>query len=56
MPTCATSPAAGARNTAAAFLSHFVGDVQHWAHLDIAGPAYVGADGEGSGRHGLPWR
>ena len=37
----------GGANTAAAFLSHFVGDVQRWAHLDIAGPAYIGADGEG---------
>jgi leucyl aminopeptidase len=37
----------GGANTAAAFLSHFVGDVERWAHLDIAGPAYVGADGEG---------
>jgi leucyl aminopeptidase len=37
----------GGANTAAAFLSHFVGDVQRWAHLDIAGPAYIGAEGEG---------
>ncbi|HEV8629491.1 MAG TPA: leucyl aminopeptidase [Thermoanaerobaculia bacterium] len=34
----------GGANTAAAFLSHFVGDVQRWAHLDIAGPAYIGGD------------
>src|SRR6185503_1790952 len=34
----------GGANTAAAFLSHFVGDVQRWAHLDIAGPAYVGGE------------
>ena len=46
-PICATPPAAGAcANTAAAFLSQFVGGVAHWAHLDIAGPAYVGSDGE----------
>ncbi|HVS04446.1 MAG TPA: leucyl aminopeptidase [Thermoanaerobaculia bacterium] len=38
----------GGANAAAAFLSHFVGDVARWAHLDIAGPAYVGSDGEGS--------
>ena len=34
----------GGASTAAAFLSHFVGDVAEWAHLDIAGPAYLGAD------------
>jgi leucyl aminopeptidase len=34
----------GGASTAAAFLSHFTGDVEHWAHLDIAGPAYLGAD------------
>ena len=34
----------GGTNTAAAFLSHFVGDVQRWAHLDIAGPAYIGGE------------
>jgi leucyl aminopeptidase len=34
----------GGASTAAAFLSHFVGDVADWAHLDIAGPAYLGAD------------
>jgi leucyl aminopeptidase len=38
----------GGANTAAAFLSNFVGDVQSWAHLDIAGPAYIGAGGEGA--------
>jgi leucyl aminopeptidase len=37
----------GGANTAAAFLSHFVGDVEQWAHLDIAGPAYVGEKGDG---------
>jgi leucyl aminopeptidase len=31
-------------NTAAAFLSQFVGDVKRWAHLDIAGVAYVKSD------------
>ena len=36
----------GGANTAAAFLSHFVGDVERWAHLDIAGPAYVGEGGD----------
>lgn len=36
----------GSANTAAAFLSRFVGDLEHWAHLDIAGGAYVGRDGE----------
>jgi leucyl aminopeptidase len=30
----------GGANTAAAFLSNFVGRVERWAHLDIAGPAY----------------
>jgi leucyl aminopeptidase len=34
----------GGASTAAAFLSHFVGEVGEWAHLDIAGPAYLGAD------------
>jgi leucyl aminopeptidase len=34
----------GGANTAAAFLSHFVGDLQGWAHLDIAGPAYIGGE------------
>jgi len=32
----------GGASTAAAFLSQFVGDLGHWAHLDVAGPAYVG--------------
>ena len=34
----------GSANTAAAFLSQFVGDVPRWAHLDIAGVANVKAD------------
>lgn len=32
----------GGASTAAAFLSEFVAGAKHWAHLDIAGPAYVG--------------
>lgn len=32
----------GGANSAAAFLSNFVGGARRWAHLDIAGPAYVG--------------
>ncbi len=39
----------GGASNAAAFLSQFVGDVADWAHLDIAGPAYVGGAG-GDGR------
>jgi leucyl aminopeptidase len=31
----------GGANTAAAFLSNFVAGAGRWAHLDIAGPAYV---------------
>ncbi|MEE8138241.1 MAG: leucyl aminopeptidase [Thermoanaerobaculia bacterium] len=38
----------GGANTAAAFLSHFVGEVRRWAHLDIAGTAYLGGDQKGS--------
>jgi len=38
----------GGANTAAAFLSNFVDGTERWAHWDIAGPAYVGADGKGS--------
>ena len=34
----------GGACTAAAFLSQFTGGVERWAHLDIAGPAYVGGD------------
>ncbi len=30
----------GGANSAAAFLANFVGRVNRWAHLDIAGPAY----------------
>ncbi len=32
----------GGANSAAAFLSNFVDGARRWAHLDIAGPAYVG--------------
>jgi leucyl aminopeptidase len=39
----------GGASTAAAFLSQFVAPVTRWAHLDIAGPAYVG---EGKTRRG----
>lgn len=38
----------GGANTAAAFLSNFVGGVSRWAHWDIAGPAYIGADAKGT--------
>jgi len=34
----------GGANMAAAFLSHFFGSAPRWAHLDIAGGAYVGRD------------
>ena len=37
----------GGANTAAGFLSNFVSGVEQWAHLDIAGPAYVGAGNRG---------
>ncbi|HEX2252490.1 MAG TPA: M17 family peptidase N-terminal domain-containing protein [Thermoanaerobaculia bacterium] len=36
----------GGANAAAAFLSCFVGDHRRWAHLDIAGGAHVGRDGD----------
>ncbi|KAB2959031.1 MAG: leucyl aminopeptidase, partial [Thermoanaerobaculia bacterium] len=39
----------GGAATAAAFLSQFVGASARWAHLDIAGPAYVG---EGKAKRG----
>ncbi|MEM7480365.1 MAG: leucyl aminopeptidase family protein [Acidobacteriota bacterium] len=39
-------PRWGGANTAAAFLSQFVGDLKRWAHLDIAGVAHVGHDQE----------
>lgn len=34
----------GGASNAAAFLSQFVEPVSRWAHLDIAGPAYVGGE------------
>ncbi|HSK79610.1 MAG TPA: leucyl aminopeptidase [Thermoanaerobaculia bacterium] len=34
----------GGANTAAAFLSQFVGETRRWAHLDIAGVAYTKND------------
>ncbi len=37
----------GGANTAAAFLSQFVGDLARWAHLDIAGVAWVDPKEEG---------
>ena len=37
----------GGANCAAAFLGEFVEGVERWAHLDIAGTAWVGADGKG---------
>ena len=48
----------GGASTAAAFLSQFVAPVERWAHLDIAGPAYVGSDGNkarrGATGYGVP--
>ncbi|MES1240473.1 MAG: leucyl aminopeptidase [Acidobacteriota bacterium] len=35
----------GSACTAAAFLSQFVGDLRSWAHLDIAGTAYLSHEG-----------
>ena len=42
----------GGASSAAAFLSQFVGEVEEWAHLDIAGPAYVGGDSKRRGATG----
>jgi len=43
----------GGANTAAAFLAEFLEDCPSWAHLDIAGPAWRGADqGGGFGATG----
>ena len=39
-------PRWGGANTAAAFLSQFVDGVGSWAHMDIAGGAYVGRDSD----------
>jgi leucyl aminopeptidase len=38
----------GGANNAAAFLGEFVAGVERWAHLDIAGTAWVGAGGKGT--------
>lgn len=38
----------GGASTAAAFLSRFVGDAARWAHIDIAGAAYVGSSQKSS--------
>ncbi len=48
----------GGANTAAAFLSEFVGPLTRWAHLDIAGAAYVGRQGDeepGATGYGVPF-
>ncbi|MEO8198601.1 MAG: leucyl aminopeptidase [Thermoanaerobaculia bacterium] len=42
----------GGASAAAAFLSQFVGEVADWAHLDIAGPAYVGGETKKRGATG----
>jgi leucyl aminopeptidase len=36
----------GGANCAAAFLGEFVSGVERWAHLDIAGTAWIGGDGK----------
>jgi len=41
-----SGPRWGGANTAAAFLSQFIDGVKSWAHLDIAGGAYVGRDSD----------
>lgn len=41
-----SGPRWGGANTAAAFLSEFVDGVDSWAHLDIAGAAYLGHDAD----------
>jgi len=38
----------GGANLAAAFLSQFVGELDRWAHLDIAGPAQIPKENNGS--------
>jgi leucyl aminopeptidase len=38
----------GGANTAAAFLASFLGEHRRWAHLDIAGPAQVAKEDNGS--------
>ncbi|MEZ5331275.1 MAG: leucyl aminopeptidase, partial [Thermoanaerobaculia bacterium] len=37
----------GGGNTAAAFLASFMGTSRRWAHLDIAGTAWIGPEGKG---------
>jgi leucyl aminopeptidase len=37
----------GGASTAAAFLANFVGRRESWAHLDIAGPSYIGRGRKG---------
>lgn len=37
----------GGASSAGAFLANFTGGLKRWAHLDIAGPSYVGGDGKG---------
>jgi leucyl aminopeptidase len=37
----------GGASTAAAFLANFVGRPESWAHLDIAGPSYIGRGRKG---------
>ena len=46
-----SGPRWGGSNTAAAFLAQFVGELEHWAHIDIAGPAYA-SNAEGRGKRG----
>jgi leucyl aminopeptidase len=41
-----SGPRWGGANTAAAFLAQFVAPLTRWAHLDIAGAAYVGRDAD----------
>jgi leucyl aminopeptidase len=38
----------GGANTAAAFLATFLGEHRRWAHLDIAGPAQIPKENNGS--------
>jgi len=38
----------GGASTAAAFLSQFIGEHRRWAHLDIAGPAQIPKEQDGS--------
>ncbi len=38
----------GGACTAAGFLSHFTGDLTSWAHVDIAGTAWIGSEQKGN--------